>query len=77
MDKKKYEAAKEKDRQRKRAKSHDSSSSSLESSFLSRESLGKALKHVTEKIPKSPGKKKELLTIIVATLSPKKKGITI
>ena len=57
---------------RRRAKSHDSSSSSLESSFLVRQTLGKALKRVNEKIPKSPGKK-ELLTKIVATLFPQSK----
>ena len=70
-DGKKYEATLKKDRERKRLKSRDqTASTSADSSFLSRQSLGKAIKRITEKIPKSPGKKKEVLTKIIATLSP-------
>ena len=71
MNKKKYEAAKEKDRRRKRSNLNElqeSSSASLESSVLSRQSLTNP-----EQIPKSPGKK-ELLTKLLATLSHKLKG---
>ena len=47
-----------------------SSTSSSESSYSSRQSLGKAVACTIRTLPKTPGKKKQVLSKIVSTLSP-------
>ena len=44
--------------------------SSSESSYRSRQSLGKAVARTISTLPKIPGKKKQVLSKIVSTLSP-------
>ena len=71
----KYEAAKAKDRARKRNKTiiTADSSTTLETSFTSRQSFGKATAKVIRSLPKQPGKTKEVIGQLLRTLSPRSK----
>ena len=73
----KYQAQKLKDRIRKKKAVTEATSltpvtstSSSESSYSSRQSLGKAVARTIRTLPKIPGKKKQVLSKIVSTLSP-------
>ena len=75
--KEKYEAQKLKDRLREKKAVIEAtllttvtSTSSSESSYSSRQSLGKAVAHTVRMLCKTPGKKKQILSKIVSTLSP-------
>ena len=71
----KYEAAKAKDRASKRNKTiiTADSSTTLEISFTSQQSFGKATAKVIRSLPKQPGKKKEVIGQLLRTLSPRSK----
>ena len=75
-----YEAYKAKDRRRKRITSsaisspEASSSPKPDSSFSTRQSLGKAAAKALRNLPKSPGKKRQVLTNLISNLSPNTKS---
>lgn len=74
-DKVRYEALKAKDRERKRQSRNPSDNPPiLNSSYTTRQSLGKAVSRVSKTLPQTPVKKKQIISKILSNFSPTSKG---
>ena len=74
-DKVRYEALKAKDRERKRQSRNPSDNPPiLNSSYTTRQSLGKAVSRVLKTLPQTPVKKKQIISKILSIFSRTSKG---